>query len=984
MILLKADTAVRAVFKKTIKVMEEDIGWNEIFVINNNTIILPGSKKSIVFNFDSKKVMKTVAQINIDEDKARLMLDNRDLENVLNMLLYIFGKWGQIKGLTVHKNYDQLKNLIDNVLYDIKVEVDLSWERCYFYNKSVQVTYEDVVELMIKKMLPFEDDEDDSDEQSTNDVQEKDSEDLQENDENENQQEDSENPEDFTREDDDEYYMGIWHKMVWKSKDISFNRIEVTLDEKKNNRIGKDFYISDYACPVCKNPLHMLVFPPHDELKIETDEKRTVLLARLYTCNRCNCFYTPRPYKMLIDSQVYELDFDIDRPAYEDYLELLGEKGRRVSNCNFNVYADVKKSDIRDDYKDDDVNPDKDALTEWYEDNCEDKDYEQEQNNAAGEFMKLDRACRKIEQLPDKVLNEINEKIDSKFYSDNVVRRYSGKVKGEIKRRKDFAGNNGHAGGKYSDARHLESKKADYRHSEVGKTDIPLPDGKYQGGENFNHRHSEDRFPAGRYSGGQTGSTVSTDIKDNMADNITGSDADVSGTTGATHKQTDKNQRSYKNDITARSMDGRFLKEKQKRMLDTVSKVKDKNYTAVKRVMNQIEAEDCPEEVKAPIRSAVRELMTKKGTEELKKLSDSIPDTITLKQYNSIKEKINSYDTSVNKSDILDKLESRKDAAESGEVIRFMHRLNLKPLNRRVLKQSYDDLKARGYKEGNVKPALEQINQKIYDIDKKHVDGMCENISQMSFNETAKLYDDISKEDILPQLKVDTLARIERRLCNMKKDENRHLVRKFIKDTGYEPDAIRGIYACNDDKKISFNAANVQKSYDDGSEDDKTDNNEANPFETAMTVYGQSLDMYEYPVMLCDYSKQGNGTRGFILTPDHIYYKHMTGDGVLNIRDVKKLNVENSILNKGIYADYNKVGRIKISGQLKPESGNKEDIQAFIDKLNQFIKYLKEKPESRKLSYMIHEKHAVKCCYRCGYVYTGGSICPKCGSRNNE
>jgi anaerobic ribonucleoside-triphosphate reductase len=54
------------------------------------------------------------------------------------------------------------------------------------------------------------------------------------------------------------------------------------------------------------------------------------------------------------------------------------------------------------------------------------------------------------------------------------------------------------------------------------------------------------------------------------------------------------------------------------------------------------------------------------------------------------------------------------------------------------------------------------------------------------------------------------------------------------------------------------------------------------------------------------------------------------------------------------------------------------------DKLDAFVTYLKEKPESRDVSYMARETHAVKCCYRCGFVYRDGDVCPKCGNRNNE
>jgi len=74
-------------------------------------------------------------------------------------------------------------------------------------------------------------------------------------------------------------------------------------------------------------------------------------------------------------------------------------------------------------------------------------------------------------------------------------------------------------------------------------------------------------------------------------------------------------------------------------------------------------------------------------------------------------------------------------------------------------------------------------------------------------------------------------------------------------------------------------------------------------------------------------------------------------------------------------------GEMKITGNYKAD---KEKMEHFLAKLNRFIQYLQEKPESRSVEYLAEEKHPVKCCYRCGYVYEGGNICPKCGRRNKD
>ena len=45
----------------------------------------------------------------------------------------------------------------------------------------------------------------------------------------------------------------------------------------------------------------------------------------------------------MAEGDIYFLDFESDTKAYEDYLELLGSQGDRVSNYNFNRFAVEKK-----------------------------------------------------------------------------------------------------------------------------------------------------------------------------------------------------------------------------------------------------------------------------------------------------------------------------------------------------------------------------------------------------------------------------------------------------------------------------------------------------------------------------------------------------------------------------------------------------------------------------------------------------------------
>ena len=70
MIQIKADAAIKAAFNKAISVMGADVEWCEIFVINNNSIILPGKRRSLVFSFDNRKLINTIIDVDVNVDSA--------------------------------------------------------------------------------------------------------------------------------------------------------------------------------------------------------------------------------------------------------------------------------------------------------------------------------------------------------------------------------------------------------------------------------------------------------------------------------------------------------------------------------------------------------------------------------------------------------------------------------------------------------------------------------------------------------------------------------------------------------------------------------------------------------------------------------------------------------------------------------------------------------------------------------------------------
>ena len=292
MIVLKADSELKMTFERLIKTMHANVNWTGLFVALDNYLILQGEVRSLFFHFDSRKVAENIVDLPIKEDEIK-DTDEAAVRDVINMILYAFGKWGTIQGLRVEKNTEQLNTLFGHVLAGIYIEPEYTTQYFRFYHAGKRITYEDVIQAALEAKEAVQKEEEADEEQ------------------------------------------GLWHKVEWKMAHTVFERIELSLSERAKGRIGNNFYKVGYRCPKCKGNLHMIMYPKGKEFRIETPEG-VVLLAKACTCAACHRFYTPRPWKLLGDGDIYLMDFEEDKKAYEDYLELMGRNGEHEANSRYN------------------------------------------------------------------------------------------------------------------------------------------------------------------------------------------------------------------------------------------------------------------------------------------------------------------------------------------------------------------------------------------------------------------------------------------------------------------------------------------------------------------------------------------------------------------------------------------------------------------------------------------------------------------------
>lgn len=896
MIIFKANIEIKTVFHKLIKTMGEDVKWTEVFVINNNDIILAGEIRSLFFNFDRRRAYSNVVELPIKEEGMETAKKSALLSNALNMLIYAFGKWGAIKGLKVDMNYEQLNRLLNNILEEIDIETILTRDKFHFYKDGVQITFEEVIQKILDLSKPEVEKEAEK-ESATEDIEEE--------------------TEEIQEEETSKYGLGLWHNMSWCTGKFIFVKDEISESDRLKSRLGNDFYMVNYKCPTCKEKLYMVVYPMGKEFRIETDME-PVYMSRAYACSGCNSLYTPFPHKLLMEGDVFSICFEDDKVAYEDYLELLGREGQRTSNYNFNKFE---------------------------------SEYNQIKQEAPTE---LEEICIDLSSMTESEVLELKDKMDSGFYPQESVEKYIEKVDKKLKSR--------------TNRKNRENKNEENEESEENAEPVFTKKTETEPVERLTESKSENerKMKEEQYQRAEKEilkKEIVVPLLKGERDSFVGSVEKLSTNQMRDLKlliQSEQGITESEKKNYIEKIDRLYYKEKEKQLIQKADACKEKPYAEILPFLDEIKDEDCKDDIKNPVIKSVIESLKARGDKELKNIITHIPENISRKQYIQLKEKIQQY-KEIDNSPYQKKLDEKRDVVEKREIAAFVNRTNT--TDRKSLFEVYNKLKMQDFEERNVKPYLDKIYEKIYSMDEAAIKKICPDPADITFEQGLKEYEKISSGMFLPELKVNVLGLIDKRLTKIKMDECEQLVKKLRKDM--QP-------VLEKDSRIYF--YDVRKMMKGDSDD-----LESRIIHNALNTYAVDRGKYEYPILICDTSVFSNGVAGFVLTPDHIFYNTLVSKEIIKVMDITNVSSATGLFGKGIYVNVKNLEAIKISNSLKLNK-----LVSFGKVLNEFVSYLKEKPESRNVSYLAKEKHKEKCCFRCGYVYRMGNVCPNCGSKFNE
>ena len=898
MIVLRANSELKNTFERLIKTMGANVTWNGLFVVIDNCLILQGAVRSLFFHFDSRKVLENIIELPIKEEEICDTTDAARVQDVINIILYSFGKWGTIKGIRVEKNHEQLNRLFKSVLAEIGIEPEYTWEHFQFYQNGIRVTYEDVIQRALEAS------------------------------------------ESALEEPEEEEGKGLWHKVAWKNAKVTFQKEETSLEERRSGRLGNNFYRIGYLCPDCGEKLHMVVYPLGREFKIETPEG-AVLLARACTCAKCNSFFTPRPEKMLSEGDIYRLDFDEDRKAYEDYLELLGKQGERVSNYRYNIFADGRRASV----------PQQESLEE---------------------------VCENLEDCNEADLLELSDKMEEGFFSDESIARCEKKVREQLWLRGISSGRKSEAKRESADFATKEKKQEEWKKSVHAKTDRIESDGNKSG----DVRKKE-------VSGGsleenrdrQSGTEIKKSAVENTASSLGVSEKEIEETKKkydarfqVLDRLSDRQLSELKTQLSKeqklpleerqeyiKRIEERQNRQKAEKLNQKVENCAGKNYAILKRVYEEVKQEQLPDSMKEGILERLREWMAKQAEMEVKTLMEKMPPNLDRARYKNYVERIRSYE-GVDLSPYEETLRERRQTAEKQEVANIVNRARKN--NRDDVAALIDKLKEGDFMTEILNPYLEKLEERLRKYDEAAVDELLGDSMHMGFEEGMQAYDAIAEGDFLPEIKDNALKMLKKRLSKIKTDECELLVKKLqdeLTEAGVSENERHHFYPA---RKVLLNQALSE---------------ETEVIDFALASYAAGRGLFEYPIFVMDSSRNQTGKEGMILTPEHLYYSNLLTSFGMSIFSIDSITASTGLLNRGLYVKQKNGTKTKL-----PYVVEHKELSAFAGVLDSFVKYLQEKPDSRNVTYLAKEKHDTICCFRCGYMYKGGNICPKCGYKNNE
>ena len=808
MIVLKSTAELHLVFNKLIKTLSVPVEWNGNFVISGNFLILPGKERSVIFNYDTRRVTTNLSDDKLSRKVPEPIKEGSGLINIFNLVLYAFGKWGALKGITVEKDYKKINTLFGAVFGAYGVSADYTEQHCFWYKDGTRITYEDVIQLAI---------------------------------ESEHRQPESE--------EDIEEETGLWHSTTWKLDNQSFIFEKLPMAQRRKGRIGHNFYKVGYACPHCGEKLYMASFSGREKPVIDTVEGR-VQLARAFFCPSCVIFYTPLPEAGLEDEEVYYLDFDGDKTAGNDYMEMLGRLGTREVNGDFNKYVDRVNDEGRTTTRQSLNGIDKGISDERRSLNGIDKGIKDDRRSLNGIDKGIKDDRRSLNGI-DKGISDDRRSLNGidKGISDDR-RSLNGIDKGIKDDRRSL---NGIDKGIKDDRRSLNGidKGISDDRSDLNGIDKGISDDRrsLNGVRKFDDENEQ-------ISDKVSGNPDKEDVFDIVHEKAAVM-ADIDGTgelhtyrKAASHVRYKDAVKSSRRKLRIRRLAVLF------KSFSIVKWFRRKGYGKASEENSDKEPYRNAERISAP--GAVTASDGKSGY-NMREEAESAP--AQRRKLDELLEKTGN----VTRKDIVDLL---------------------------------DKVKAGHFDKAVQMEYAGKLQENIAELDRRRIAEACKEYLDYNGEELEKLYSMIEEEEFLPEIKAAALDNVAGRLWKIRNEEAELLVKRIKKslcENGVSENHMLYFYP----------AMEILEG--------RVDTHVKDHIECAVDSYAPDLGKYEYPVIMEDTTGKQNGKRGMFITPDAIYYGNFYTYGHIMAENIERIESYTGFMGRYVIVYLDDGSKIRLS-----------------------------------------------------------------------
>ena len=689
MIVLKSTEELKKVFGRLIGTLSVPVEWDGSFVVMDNFLVLSGKERSVIFNYDTRRVSTNIIDLKLDKVKPQAIAPDSQLINIFNLVLYAFGKWGALKGITVEKDEGQINTLFGAVFGQIGVKAEYTSQHCFLYKGDMRITYEDAIQLAIEKDNSA--DEDESEEEKT---------------------------------------AGLWHNMVWKTASEEFAFSRTSIEERRRGRLGHNFYKVGYACPRCEDKLYMAVFPEKDEPIIDTVNGQ-VRMARVFHCPECSVFFTPIPLKNLTDRDVFMLDFEGDKSAAGDYMEMLGKLAGDEPNGNYNEYVGAEKP------KEEEKRPDLNSIDKGIKDdrvdlNGIDKGIRDDRVDLNG----IDKGIR-----DDRVdLNGIDKGIRDDYRDLNSVDKFDEIIRAEE--------------GFYPEE-YVKRMEPEFEHFWDRMVE-----------------ESEDRVEGAERGKSKPEALEREEEADEKHRRAHG------GRGEASQEEKEKRERIMREERERAEREKRE-KAAQEKLIYNVEHAAGKSYAALSNLGRELESSGLKTETKRRLEKIINDAKIESAKLEADALMAKLPSVLGENAYRTYKDKLKSY-KELDTTEYERELDNRRHQAERNEAEDILKR------SRRSTRQDLLDMleviKGRKFSGDIEKEYADRVLDAVAKLDKRRIDDACRDSADYTGEELERLYNGIRDENFLPEIKNPALDSVAKRLKRIKNEEAGLLVARLKKE----------------------------------------------------------------------------------------------------------------------------------------------------------------------------------------------------------